>query len=241
MPIRNLDYKPARLSIEVMNEVEHAYREGAVEKEPWTVSFIEAIPAGAVFWDIGANTGPYSLIAAYRNLTTIAIEPGFNNYAALCRNLAMNGLLDRCICLCAALGEQSHFDWLHYQDTRQGAAHHVLGGARKQFFHKQLVAVWSWDELAARIPLPPDRPQYAKVDVDGGEMAVLRGASKALQRLTGIMVEMHDGTDPTDDTPTDQKAITKCLQKAGFRLVATYDQRAGGKIPGIVYGRFERG
>src|SRR3972149_9213472 len=112
MPIAHLDYKPAKLAMENTCQIEQEYRIHACNKEPWTVAFIENIPPGAVFWDIGANTGAYSLIAAHRNLTTIAIEPGCNNYAALCRNLAMNNLLEACVVLCLALGEKSGFAWL---------------------------------------------------------------------------------------------------------------------------------
>lgn len=235
MPIAYLDYKSAQLSMEVTNQVEAKYRLVSCSKEPWTVEFIEAIPAGAVLWDIGANTGAYSLIAAYRNLTTIAIEPGFNNYAALCRNLAMNNLLDRCVTLCVALDAQSGFKWLDYADMRQGAASHMLGALRKQYFHRQLVPIFSWDELMTRIPLPPDRPQYAKIDVDDcNELLVLQGASRWLrdERARGIIVEMND---PQQDT------IINVLIEAGWQLTARYNNHNGVPIPDMSYGRFERG
>ena len=234
MAIGNLDYKPAKLSIEVTNPVEESYRMHACAKESWTVDFIEAIQPGAVFWDVGANTGPYTLIAAHRNLTTIAIEPGFNNYAALCRNLAMNNLLDRCVTLCLALGAQSGFAWLDYSDMRQGAASHKLGETRKQHFHRQLIPVWAWDELEQRLPLPADRPQFAKIDVDGNELAVLKGAPGLLANplLQGLIVEMHADT---------EAEITALLGQAGLRLAARFDERNGQSIGDIAYGRFERG
>ena len=43
-----------------------AYRLNACRKEPWTVAFIEAMPANSRFWDIGANVGSYALVAAAR-------------------------------------------------------------------------------------------------------------------------------------------------------------------------------
>src|SRR5688572_16327185 len=34
------------------------------DKQPATIAWIDAFPAGSVFWDIGANVGVYSLYAA---------------------------------------------------------------------------------------------------------------------------------------------------------------------------------
>src|SRR3990167_10175286 len=190
MSITHLDYKPVKLSMECTNQVEENYRVVACAKEPWTMAFIDSIPAEATFWDLGANVGPYTLVAASRGLRVVAIEPGFNNYATLCRNLAMNNLLDRVITLCLAVGERTGFDWFHYQDTRSGAADHILGSVRKQFFHRQLVAVWALDDLAPRLPLA-EGPYYLKIDVDAGELAVLKGAPAFLRKddLRGIICE----------------------------------------------------
>lgn len=207
--ITHLDYAGAKLSMECNNPIEEAYRVNACAKEPWTVRFIEAIPPGAIFWDIGANVGSYTMIAAYRGLYTIAIEPSVNSYGALFRNLAMNNLLDRVLMLCSALGETATLDWLHYQDLRSGASSHLIGGSRKQTFHKQLVQVLRLDDLVKGLPLP-DRQHYIKLDVDGSELAVLRGAPELLSdaRLRAIMVEMESAPEEIPDL----------LTRAGFTL-----------------------
>lgn len=231
MPIVTLDYNKVRLAIECNTPVEEKYRVKAVSKEPWTVDFIESIPAGAIFWDIGANVGPYSLIAASRGLNVVAIEPGFNNFAALCRNLAMNSQLERTLVLPLALSDRSGYDWFHFQDPRSGAASHILGGARKQYFHRQLVRVATWDEIAATLPLPKTLANYAKIDVDGGELAALRGGVQVLASLQGLLIEM---------APAVEGAITELVQAAGLKLAARFDERNGQPI-GVAYGRFERG
>ncbi len=232
MPIATLDYPKTKLVLETTNPIEQTYRAHACAKEPWTLSFIEAIPDGALFWDVGANVGPYTLVAVSRGLDVLAIEPGFNNYASLCRNLAMNQMLDRCLVLCLALGETGRLDWLHYQDARSGAGSHVLGGERKQFFHKQRIPVWRWDDLAAWMGIPTERPQYAKLDVDGGELAALKGAPGILTVLRGLIVEMH----------AEQEAeMTALLTANGLRLAERFDERDGKPLGGIAYGRFERG
>lgn len=231
MSIATLDYEPARLYMEATNPIEERWRVNACQKEPWTTAFIDSCPSGSTFWDIGACVGSYALIAAHRKLTTVAIEPHANSFAAMFRNLAMNGLLDWCLLVNACLGESTRYDWLHITDSRQGVASHTLGGTRKTTYQRVVVPVWRWDDLAPRLPLLPDRPWYAKVDVDGHELEVLRGGAGVLERLSGAIVEMHDGA---------EEQITELLVAAGLRLAARHAERDGKPIPHLVYGEFRR-
>lgn len=237
--ITHLDYPKAKLSMEATNQVEETYRVKACEKEPWTVQFIESIPAGAVFWDLGANVGPYTLIAAYRNLYTVAIEPGFNNYAALCRNLALNNLLDKALCLCQGVGAEAKLDWLHYHDLRAGGASHLLGGTRKQSFHKQLIRVSPLDALVKGLLFPPEQPHFVKIDTDGSELDVLKGAAASLDdpRFQGILTEMIEQRDE----------IIALMNAAGWQLQQEWNDRGqefkgleGTAIPHTGYGLFTR-
>jgi FkbM family methyltransferase len=233
VPIVKLDYKGADLSIENNTPIEQAYRICAASKEPWTVDFIESIPKGAVFWDIGACVGGYTMIALSRGLNVVAVEPAFQNYATLCRNLAMNSMLDKGINLCAALGPADGWVWLHLQDARSGSGGHSLNGsARKSSLHKVLVKSIAWDTLLDWLPWSGDLPHYAKIDVEGGEATILQGAPRMLQLLRSLIVEMP---------LTVEKDITDTLQAAGLRLAQRFDQRADKQIVGVAYGRFERG
>src|SRR4051794_37732121 len=63
-------------------------------KEPWTVKWIEAFEPGDVFYDIGANVGAYSLLAAKVGggaVPVVAFEPSAPTYHDLCVNVALNG------------------------------------------------------------------------------------------------------------------------------------------------------
>ena len=235
MPIASLDYEGAKLAMEANTPIEQAYRVKAVAKEPWTASFIESLPAGSIFWDLGANVGPYSLIAASRGLFVVAVEPAFFNWATLCRNLAMNNFLDQGVQVQAALAQAAGYTYLHYTDTRSGAASHTLGGARKSTYHKQIVPVTTWDtllaSLLASLPLPPGRAHYAKVDIDGGELGLLAGAKTVLGLLAGAIVEMQLATEPQ---------IIAALGEHGLVLAERYDKREGKLIGNVCYGRFVR-
>ncbi len=234
MPVKPLDYAGARVEMDVSNEVEQTYRIGACAKEPWTVDFIESIPTGGTFWDIGACVGSYALIAVARGLRTVAVEPFFANYAGLCRNLALNNWLARCVTICGAVGTQTGWEWLHIQDMRSGAASHVLGGSKKLFFHQHMVPVYSLDDLFAVVPEAPEPgPHYLKIDVDGGEANVLAGGAEVLKRadLAGIMLEMQLDQEPE---------LIRVLAAHGWKVAARYDQRDGQSIAGVAYARFER-
>jgi hypothetical protein len=58
-----LDYTGAEIVIQAASKPSRK-RKKAQQKEPFTVESIESLPAGDVLYDIGANVGAYSLIAA---------------------------------------------------------------------------------------------------------------------------------------------------------------------------------
>ena len=230
MAVRQLDYPKARLLMEVNTDFEAEYRIKACEKEPWTVAFIEAIPAGSVFWDIGANVGPYSLVAASRGLQVFAVEPGYENYRGLCHNLALNDLLDKVLAVCYAVGAGPGFDWFHYVDLRSGAGNHVLGGPRKRTHHMQQVQIWRIDDLLPVFSSPASH--YMKIDVDGSEREVLAGAPAFLRdpRTAGLMIEMQ---------LENEAPIMQTMAGAGWKLASRFAGRHGRNI-GLVYGQFAR-
>ena len=234
MPYEQLDYPGHKLLMEANTDIEKAFRVHACQKEPWTISFIEAIPVGDWFWDIGACVGSYALLAALKGLRVLAVEPVFQNYATMGRNMALNNFLDRVVMICAAVGKEEGWDWLHLGDLRSGAAGHTLGGgARKRTHHKQLVTVVTLDGLESRTIQLGDTGIWLKIDVDGSEMAVLEGSDGLLRgsRLQVIIIEMR--LDLEED-------MTKFLSARGWALAERFDERGGQKIGDICYGRFER-
>ena len=74
--------------------MERKWRARSCKKEPWTVAWIEeSMSGGGVLYDVGANVGTFSLVAAKvcaRRGTVVAFEPGFASYAHLCGNIVLN-------------------------------------------------------------------------------------------------------------------------------------------------------
>lgn len=232
--IRPMDYPKARLLMRVTSQIDADYRLRATEKEPWTVEFIEACPAGSLFLDIGANSGPYTLIACANNLIPVAIEPAYPSLYSLCSNLALNNMLDRVHVFWCALAEGHKRDWFQFHALHSGASNHILGaGPDTVYFHKQLVDVWPLDDLWGMRMLDKEKPTYVKIDVDGGEIGVLQGAQQFLRSewVRGIMCEMQ---------LPEEEQITKMILDAGWQEADRFDQRNGKTIAGICYRRFAR-
>src|SRR5215210_5569231 len=90
--IAEVDYPGARIRIRADTEEIVHLRLRPAAKEPWTVEWIEQnLRDGDVLWDIGANVGVYSLIAAKvaSGARVVAVEPGYATFASLCDNVLL--------------------------------------------------------------------------------------------------------------------------------------------------------
>jgi FkbM family methyltransferase len=139
-----------------------------------------------VVWDIGANIGVYSLLAAKQNADVFAFEPGDTARWRLVDNAQANGLLRRITPLLYALADTSG---RHAFTTggRTGTRHLTSEDSPET----RSVFVQRADQLA----LVPN-PDVVKIDVEGSELRVLGGfSSEQLESVRVVYVEVHDGVD----------------------------------------------
>ena len=152
-------------------------RQDEHESEPYISTWIErCFTPDDVFYDIGANVGTYSLIAASVALPegrAFAFEPSFSTYAVLCENVFVNGLGERIATLPVALGATTGLETFHYSSIRPGAAKHNWPTGEVAYSHE--VLSYRLDDLVRQLDLP--LPRHIKIDVDGGEPDLLRGAA----------------------------------------------------------------
>ena len=156
--------------------------------EPETVAWIEGLPPDAVLWDIGANIGLYALFAAKRGLRVLAFEPSAQSFAAMLRSAEANGL-DRAVeGFCLALGEGQGIARLEMASSEAGHSMHSIAGVAARF--SQAVPLLSVDGLVAEFGATP--PSHIKLDVDGIEPAILRGATRTLAgSVREVLVEIE--------------------------------------------------
>jgi FkbM family methyltransferase len=183
------------------------------DNEPETIRWLDTLPADEVLWDIGANIGVYALYAAKaRGMRVLAFEPSAASYAALARNIEVNSLAQRVDAYCLAFDAETRLDYLHMAATEAGSAMHAFGRSetwRGAFApnHRQAVPGFAIDIFAELFHPPP--PIHNKLDVDGNEPAILRGASHALSSsVRTLLVEIED--------ERRNRAIRELLAPIGF-------------------------
>lgn len=233
----SLDWPDRDLRVAVTSDVIVRSRLHPVAKEPWTSAWLErSIRPDDVVWDIGANIGGYSLIAAAVGATVVAFEPAPSNYAALCENLALNGLEDRVTPVPLLLGSRTGIQALGLTDIAAGAATHTVGDLEPQSDSVSVVAriatlAATVDDAVSVYGLPA--PDLVKLDVDGAEADVLAGGSAAFRRpkLRSMLVEVERRR---------EDEVNALASAYGFELVERIDERDGVRLEHIWYGIFER-
>lgn len=166
------------------------------EGEPETIAWIDALPAGEVLWDIGANIGVYALYAArVRGLKVVAFEPGAASYAALVRNIEINRLAG-VDAYCLAFDAETRLDYLNMANTAAGHSMHAFGQeesveGRIATVFRQSVPGFSIDDFCRLFRVAP--PDHVKLDVDSIEERILEGGRRTLMGVKSLLVEI-DGT-----------------------------------------------
>jgi FkbM family methyltransferase len=184
------------------NEATAWRAQSVMSKEPGTVSWIEEFAPGEVFVDIGANVGIYSLCAArFKGVRVIAFEPESQNYAILNQNIHLNGLDDQITAYCVALSDATRFDRLSLGQFLAGGSCHTFGAdldynlqQRGAAFRQGCFAT-TLDALVADGVVPV--PQHIKIDVDGLEHAVIKGAAATIAHagVRSVLVEINTALD----------------------------------------------
>jgi FkbM family methyltransferase len=146
---------------------------GAFEPEE-TRLLLEELTSAELFVDVGANIGLYSCLAAARGLNVLALEPLPQNLVLLFRNLRENGF-DRAEVLPLGLGERPGIQTLYGGGT---GASLIRGWAGAPAGWERSIALSTFDLLVA--PRAAGRRTLIKLDIEGAELAALRGATRLL-------------------------------------------------------------
>lgn len=198
--------------------------EGVTPSEHQTQRFLlETIQEGQVVYDIGANMGLYVvwLALAFPKSRFVAFEPEGRNYAALLRNVALNGC-QNVTCLPIAASDKSGYGVFHVESLSVGNHSGFLESYavdKTPNGFQQTVHLDTVDALVEGGLIPA--PDVVLMDIDGGEAAALDGMVSALSSVTSIVVEYDEET---------KHGVRRLLESHGFTLNQEKQQRRGNAI-----------
>jgi FkbM family methyltransferase len=161
---------------------------------------------GDCFWDVGANAGFFSVLAAKLVGHTghvRAFEPLPANVESIRRQFELNPLCD-CEVVPAAVSDQVGTATLVLTDNTSTPHLGSAGKAARDRGSGLTVDTVTLDSV------PGPRPTLVKVDVEGAELAVLEGAADVLDAGAKWLIELHD--DPVRDQ------VHALLEDAGYSM-----------------------
>ena len=169
---------------------------------PEMLAWRRALRQGGLFIDVGANVGTYTIWAAELGAEVIALEPAMDTFGLLQENIALNGY--PVTALRAAAG--SHCGTARFTAGLDAGNRVTPDGP----VVTELVTV---DSL-----IGDRRVTGMKIDVEGFEIDVLRGAARALaeHRIGLIQIEWNEMS--VSAIGTDRRPVAELLAGHGYRL-----------------------
>lgn len=146
---------------------------------------LHCLQEGEYFFDIGANSGSYSILGgAVSRAKIVAVEPVLKSYQRLLRNLKLNMLEENSIALNIGLGSEIGFLTM---TSELDTTNQIIIGESNLVTTQ--IKISTLDEISKN-----NSPTLIKIDVEGWETEVLRGGLKTLQnpKLLALILELNE-------------------------------------------------
>jgi FkbM family methyltransferase len=173
-------------------------------------AMVRHLPRGGVFYDIGANLGFFSLLAAHRSGLeegrVVAFEAAPDNAEAIRVNAALNRVPNIEV-ICAAVADRAGRGRLQIVDDQSWSKLVQFGEHpfTERVIDVECVAI---DELVSSGRVPP--PTVVKIDVEGAELEVVAGMRETIAaHRPAIICELHDT----------HAAFAEAMQACGYRVI----------------------
>jgi len=174
-------------------------------------AFLACSSAFTRLLDVGANHGIFTMAfcAGRPDARALAVEPSSKAFRILEKNLEYNGLPSNVSCKNVAAGDRSgslamFSNWHHLE---------VCRGDSRSTDDAVTVEMETLDSL---VPLD-FAPELVKVDVEGFEYEVLRGAERTLEKLQPtVFLEIHP--EYLSARRISNESVIAPLEKQGYRF-----------------------
>lgn len=191
--------------------------------EPWLEQRLrDALHEGATFVDVGANEGYFTVLGGTlvgAGGRVIAIEPQERALRALTENVRLNGLAN-VETMAVLLGSAEGVGTLHLAPSTNTGASGTRSPVRYPV-RRQRVRVTTLDSLLEAAGAT--RCDLLKLDVEGAEVDVLRGARRALAEglFKAVVVELHPRL--LEARGETSAGLRELLVSHGYRLAGADD------------------
>lgn len=188
-------------------------------------TLLDALQNVNSFWDIGANIGLYSMIAAktFPGCNVCSFEPEIESFKRMQDNIKLNAR-DNITPLNYALGDKE-------EKVRLTKAAHFSNGNHSILTPDKIVDGTSYQEIIVKRGediISKDKvpsPNIIKIDVEGFEFNVLQGLGKVLadDKCSGIICEVHFRILAANGKSDEPEKIINFLKDKGFLKVKWID------------------
>lgn len=152
------------------------------------------VTPGMTVYEIGANVGAHTVHLARCAGYVVAVEPQRVPFQTLCANLQLNSL-DNVSAFWAACGEKVGALRVAELNPREEANFGGLEITKPHPLGSSVVPIMTVDMLAFQVQRGPD---VIKIDVEGMELDVLKGAANAIQSFKPILYVENDRQENSD-------------------------------------------
>lgn len=175
------------------------WRHATIEsKEPLLLPWLQNLRFGTVLIDVGANIGLVSILHCKLNSSNraLCVEPSPFNLRLLALNIFANNISEQVAVIQNPLSNSMQLANIEFRTTEEGGAMHVFQSSNSG--NKLNFVTTSIDNVFETIKSDCDSDIAIKIDVDGAELEVLKGAIKTLRldKVTNLYIEV-DFTEPT--------------------------------------------
>jgi FkbM family methyltransferase len=151
---------------------------------------------GSIVIDVGSHFGRYTIIASKRvgpNGKVVAIEADPRNFNILKRNIKLNNLKNIITLNCAAYSEETKVKMYLRSEGLSEALYNTVMSNRFEPVKFFEVRANTLDHLIQSEGIHLEQINWIKIDVEGAELEVLKGAKSILSKSNNIslLIEVH--------------------------------------------------
>lgn len=149
--------------------------------------FIEKHPF-EVFFDIGACLGEYCIWLGHKGYTCFAFEPVSESYKMISQNIELNKLQSKVKAFHYGLGRAHSIEHFKINHTNPGASKRVAEADSET----QKFEINALDDVYAGFGLNPNTKILVKIDVEGMEVEMIKGATQFFQYFKDITLIIEE-------------------------------------------------